>query len=147
MPATQVQGFLLGSDKMHNKWRDATTRGDIDKVRLFVCEGADVNAKDKFSQTALMYGSRVGNIDLVRLLVESGADLDITAKYNLSALMLAVINGHADVARFLIEAGADLTIRGGNGAIGFCGKTALVLAKERGQELVINLLQEAGATE
>ena len=132
---------------MHNRWRDATTRGDIDKVRLLLTDGADVNAKDKFSQTALMYSSRVGNIDLVRLLVESGADLNITAKYNLSALMLAVINEHPEVVRFLITAGADLTIRGGNGAIGFYDKTALVLAKERAQELVINLLEEAGATE
>ena len=72
---------------------------------------------------------------------------NLLAKYNLSALMLAVINGHAEVVRILIESGADLTIRGGKGAIGFYDKTALVLAKERGQELVINLLQEAGATE
>lgn len=132
---------------MRNKWRDATTRGEIDKVRLLVREGADVNAKDKFSQTALMYASRVGNIDLVRLLVESGADLNTAAKHNLSALMLAVINGHAEVVRILIESGADLTIRGGKGAIGFYDKTAMVLARERGQEMVINLLQEAGATE
>lgn len=132
---------------MRNKWLDATTRGEIDKVRLLVSEGADVNAKDKFSQTALMYASRVGNIDLVHLLVESGADLNTAAKYNLSALMLAVINGHAEVVRILIESGADLTIRGGKGAIGFYDKTALVLAKERRQELVINLLQDAGATE
>ena len=132
---------------MRNKWRDAITRGDIDKVRVILSEGADVNAKDKFSQTALLYASRVGNIDLVRLLVESGANLNITAKYNLSALMLAVINGHGEVVRILINAGADLNIRGGKGAIGFYGKTALVLAKERGQELVISLLQEAGATE
>jgi ankyrin repeat protein len=93
-----------------------------------------------------MYASRVGNIDLVLLLVESGADLNIAAKYNLSALMLAIINGQSEIVRILIEAGADLTIRG-KGAIGFDGKTALILAKERGQERTISLLQLAGAKE
>ena len=133
--------------RMHNKWRDATTRGDIDKVRVLVSEGADINARDKFSQTALMYAARVGNTSLAHFLVGSGADLNTVAKYNLSALMLAIINGHAEVARILIEAGADLTIQGSEGAIAFYRKTALALAKERGQERIITLLQNAGVTE
>ena len=93
-------------------------------------DGADVDARDRHGQTALMLAAHHGHRELAQALVEAGAGLDGTAKYNLTALMLAIVAGHADVARVLIAAGANLDVRG-SGAPGFAGKTAYDLAVAR----------------
>jgi uncharacterized protein len=75
-------------------WEDAVTRGDVEPVRQLLRAGADVNARDRHGQTALMLAAHRGYREMVETLVEGGADLNLTAKYNLSALMLAVTAGH-----------------------------------------------------
>lgn len=128
---------------MKKEWQDATKRGDLEKVRSLLEEGADINAKDQHGQTALMNAAHAGQVELVRLLIENGADLNVTAKYNLSALMLALITHHVEVARLLIEAGADIDIRGNKN---FFAKTALVLAEDGGHSEIVALLKQKGVT-
>jgi uncharacterized protein len=111
-------------------WEQAVRRGDLECLKRLLTAGADINARDRYGQTALMIAARNGESSVARFLMENGAGLDYTAKYGLSALMLAVIGGHADIIRALVEAGADLTIRG-TGAPGFAGKMALELATAR----------------
>jgi ankyrin repeat protein len=115
-------------------------------VRHLLEAGTDINARDRYGQTALMNAARQGQVELVRLLVEQGAALNTTAKYHLTALMLAIINYHSEVARILIQAGTDASLRG-TGAPGFYNKTALMLAEERGQREVVQWLKAAGVTE
>ena len=83
-----------------------------------------------------MTAARDGDLELVRALIASGAELDHTAKYGLSALMLAAINGHVAIVQALVHAGARQDLRG-TGAPGFSGKTALDLAKARGDEALV----------
>ena len=120
-------------------WEDAVSRGDVEAVRVQLRAGANVNARDRHGQTALMLAAHHGHSALVETLVVHGADLDITAKYHLSALMLAVIAGHTNIARLLVRAGADLSIRG-SGAPGFAGKTASDLAVARGMQALYDEL-------
>lgn len=91
----------------------------------------DVNARNRYGQTALMLAAHAGHREVVEILIVHRADLDITAKFGLSALMLAIVAGHADVAHLLAKSGADLLLRA-SGAPGFAGKTAYDLAMERG---------------
>jgi uncharacterized protein len=112
-------------------WEQAVRRGDLQCLGRLLAAGVDINARDRYGQTALMIAAHKGKSGVVRFLLKYGAGLDYTAKYGLSALMLAVIGGHADIVRALVEAGADLTIRG-TGAPGFAGKTALELATAQG---------------
>src|SRR5690349_8582358 len=116
---------------MINEWQTAVRNGNFDAVRTLISGGANINAKDRHGQTALMVASKNGYAAIVQLLADSGAELNTTAKYNLSALMLAVINDHADIVKALVKAGADPEIRG-TGAPGFFGKTALMLAEDAG---------------
>lgn len=97
---------------MNKAWQAATRQGDVEQVRHLLEAGADINARDRYGQTALMNAARRGQVELVRLLVEQGAALNTTAKYSLTALMLAIINGHTEIAYILIQAGADRSIRG-----------------------------------
>jgi ankyrin repeat protein len=112
-------------------WEAAARRGDTASIRARLAEGADVNARDRHGQTALMLAAQAGHADAVDALIVGGADLNVTAKYTLTALMLAVVAGHAEVARRLARAGADLGVKG-SGAPGFAGKTASDLAAARG---------------
>ena len=127
---------------MKKEWQEATKQGDLEQVRLLLEKGADINAKDRYNQTALMNAAHAGQIELVRLLIERGAELDTTAKYNLSALMLSLIAHHTEVARLLIEAGADLNIRS---TPNFYGRSALFLAEAGGDADIVLLLNQRGA--
>jgi ankyrin repeat protein len=124
---------MLASQPMNAAWEDAVRRGDVEAIRAMLRAGTDVNARDRYGQTALMLAAHRGHGDIVEFLVRSGADLDVTAKYSLSAIMLAIVAGHAHIARRLAEAGADLSLRG-SGAPGFSGKTAHDLATARGMD-------------
>ncbi|MDH3673171.1 MAG: ankyrin repeat domain-containing protein [Gammaproteobacteria bacterium] len=125
-----------------NVWENTIHEGEPAHVYNLIAAGADINAKDKHGQTAIMLASRNGQTDVVQLLVDANAELNVTAKYNLSALMLAVINHHDDVVRILVEAGADLNLRG-SGAPGFHNKTAAELANDSGQEKVAAYLEQS----
>jgi ankyrin repeat protein len=118
---------------MDAAWERAVTLGDIEAVRQLLLSGADINARDRHGQTALMLAAHHGHREMVETLVGSGADLNVTAKYNLSALMLAIVAGHVAIARLLARAGADRGLRG-SGAPGFIGKTAYDLAVAREME-------------
>src|SRR5512132_559093 len=120
---------------MDRAWEQAVTSGDVEAVRQLIRSGANVDARNRHGQTALMVAAQRGHREVVETLVASGADLDVTAKYKLSALMLAIVAGHAAVARVLARAGAALRLRG-TGAPGFTGITAYDLAVARSMEEV-----------
>jgi ankyrin repeat protein len=52
---------------------DASKKGDKEKVELLLKKGANVNAKDKDSLTALMWASFNGHKEIVKLLKSYGA--------------------------------------------------------------------------
>lgn len=115
---------------MDARWEDAINRADVEDVRDLLDQGADVDARNRHGQTALMLAAHAGHLEVVSVLVAHRANLNTTAKYGLSALMLALVAGHVEVARLLADAGADLSLRG-TGVPGFIGKTAYDLAVER----------------
>ena len=124
---------------MDAAWEDAIKRGDIQIVLDLLGQGTDVDARDRYGNTALMLAAHAGHREVVETLISHRANLNITAKFGLSALMLALAAGHEEVARLLAKAGADLSLRG-TGAPGFAGKTACDLAVERGMlELSVEL--------
>jgi ankyrin repeat protein len=116
---------------MNPTWERAAREGDASALRAQLALGANVDALNRFGQSALMISAHAGHFEAVCVLVAAGASLDTTAKFGLSATMLAVLGGYESVARALAAAGADLAIRG-SGAPGFAAKTAADLAAERG---------------
>jgi ankyrin repeat protein len=129
---------------MDEAWRRAALTDDVATIDRLLESGADVDARDRYGQTALMLAAPRGHEAAVRRLIEAGADLDVTAKYGLSALMLAVVNHQGAVARALAAAGADLTLRG-TGQGGFFDKTAADLARGNGQAALAGDLERRAA--
>ena len=114
---------------MTRDWEAAAREGDAQALAEQLAAGADIDALDRYGETALMLACLAGSLSAVRFLIRANANLDKTAKYNLSASMLAVINGHEAIVRAL--AGADLTLQS-SGAPGFHNKTVADLARARG---------------
>ena len=128
---------------MNREWEESAKRGDADALAAHIAAGLDVDALDRYGQSALMLAARRGHLQAVRVLIRAGANLDITAKYGLSATMLAVINHHESVATALAAAGADLRLVG-SGAPGFSGKSAAQLALDLGQQALAEALTPGG---
>lgn len=119
-------------------------RPDVLKLLLEICpkkEGklqcagldTDVNSRNAFGKTALMYAAQHGFTDSLKLLVEAGADVNMRTNPptfdeggkcaddvcmmngGRTALMYAAQEGQAEAARYLVEKGADPTAKDSRG--------------------------------
>lgn len=114
----------------------AQSRLHLEIVRLLVDYGAVLNASTTGGMTPLMEAVTIGDSgELIQLLVELGVDVNVTNPSGSTALMWAVQFPEADMARFLLEHGADANV------VCRLGHTAMSLAKLRGREETVRLLE------
>jgi hypothetical protein len=118
---------------------DASKKGDVEKVKKLLKEGADVNAKDRFGFTPLHYTALNGHIEIVKLLIERGADVNAKTNGGWTPLRFAAIYGHIEIVKLLIERGADVNAKDKD------GRTPLHSAAFYGHVEVVRLLLEHGA--
>jgi ankyrin repeat protein len=112
---------LLGQDvSLFN----AAAKGDLDRVRVCIAAGADVNAKQGNGATALLLAAEEGHTKVVQALLAAGADVNASMSVGATALMLAAQNGHLEVASALLSARADVNARTTS------GHTALMCASQ-----------------
>jgi ankyrin repeat protein len=81
---------------------------DVEKVRLLVARGANVNARSDTERTPLLVAAAYPRtVDVLRLLLDRGADLRAQDRAGATALALAVRSADVEVVRFLVERGLD----------------------------------------
>jgi len=114
----------------------AVASGNIDAVKRFISQGADVNAKIQGGITPLLCASK---LPIVEMLVSWGAHINARSQGGRTLLHLACRNGHKDVAEFLIRKGADVNQRD------LGGMTALWLAAGHGHVEIAEILIANGA--
>ena len=74
----------------------------LDIMEMLIEKGADVNAKNKYGDTPLMYASKVeGRLPSVSLLLKHGANMNVKNYDDKTALMLARENGNTQVEELL----------------------------------------------
>ena len=109
-------------------------------LQAIISHGGDVNAKVKYSRTALMIACEKGNKDAINVLVNAGADPNIVDADGEVCLHYAVRNNCCtEILHAIISHGADVN------ATGKDNRTALMIACEREQKEAINALLNAGA--
>ncbi|MDQ7055528.1 MAG: ankyrin repeat domain-containing protein [Persephonella sp.] len=81
----------------------ASQLGDIDRVRLAIAKGADVNYQDEKGGTALHWAVFYGHKDIVKLLLMQGADPLIKDRNGITPVDVAKINRKREVLKILME--------------------------------------------
>jgi ankyrin repeat protein len=83
--------------------------GSGDSMRMLLAAGADVNAKNAFDATALMWSTT--DFAKVRMLVEKDADVNARSKAGRTPLLIAASSaGSYPIVKYLLEKGADPSV-------------------------------------
>ena len=85
----------------------AAKTGDLERVKLLVEQGADIEKKGYFYRTPLFIASWNGHLPVVRYLVEQGAEKEVVDMNGFTPLITASYHGHVAVVSFLLEQGVD----------------------------------------
>lgn len=86
----------------------ATTQGNLEIAKLLIDKGADVNAKDKNGNNALVYCSNYGYAKgIAKLFIDNGIEINNRNRDGETALEKATGSSNCEIAKFLIENGAD----------------------------------------
>jgi ankyrin repeat protein len=116
----------------------ASALGSIDAMKVLLKAGADMNAKNAFDATALMWC--INQPDMVRLLLAKGADVNSRSKMGRTPLLLAAsYGGNSEVVKLLLAKGAKVMTRD-NFEI-----TPLIAATTANDLATVKLLLEQGA--
>ncbi len=144
--------YFIESDKFYGEIRKkiyqcvidskliaAVKNNDEEMVKSLIEKGANVNSKDKYGHTALIYASEEGYKEIAKLLIDGGANVNATNKSKVTALMWASQKGYKEIVQLLIEAGANVNAKDED------EETALVFAFRGNHEEIVELLIQEGA--
>lgn len=126
------------------------TDEEITAVQIYLMEhGADPNIPNDFGISPFMGFCKLAEFEKMEVALEHGADVNgsyasrISGENNTTAsvLMVTIYDGEAEAVRWLIDHGADVNYRNSE------GKSILQEAKRKGNQEIVTMLVEAGATE
>jgi ankyrin repeat protein len=120
IPATTLAIERVQQAQKNKSLFEAVKKADVEQVKLFIAEGADVDAKwrDIYNEnegnkryrtesTLLCYAVNGGKAEVVRLLVEAGADVNAGSW---PPLCRAVDENNTGIAEYLIDHGANVNV-------------------------------------
>ncbi len=75
----------------------AVKDGNIDRVRLLIAQGADINTRDNRGGTPLHWAAYYNRKEIAKLLLMQGADINIKDKNGLTPVDVARINRRKEI--------------------------------------------------
>lgn len=123
----------------------AAVADDLPTLEVALALGASAkNITSRYDGTALIAAAHLGHAAIVRTLIRAGAPLDHINNLGWTAVIESIVLGdggprHTDTLRALVEAGANVNLPDRD------GRTPLSLARARGYDAMVRLLQQAGA--
>jgi hypothetical protein len=113
----------------------ACRNGDLNLVRSLIENGSNVNYKDKFGISSLIWASSRNHLEVVKVLIENGVEnSDIK-----TSLLCASQHGHLEIIKYLVSNGADVNHKSNT------GWTSLMWASRNGHLETVKYLIEKGA--
>jgi len=88
---------------------DGAYKGITQIVKTSLDLGADVNTKEKYSDTALNKACDQGHIEIVKLLIERGANVNNKGGADLTPIMNAATQGRMEIVQLLIDNDAEIS--------------------------------------
>lgn len=120
---------------LNHQLLNAAQNGKLDEVRSLISQSIDVNVRDEYGWTPLLWAAMNGHTDIVQVLLAAGANPNTRNKYGWTPLMWAAGQGYSEIVRSLIASGARLNAQDQN------GWTALMWAWDSNQEETMAILQ------
>jgi len=112
--------------------------GDTETVRGLIQQGADINQRDDYGRTALMFAVMNMHYETMKVLLEDGADVQTRSTDGGTALMAAAgMAGDLRMVQALLDRGADVHAR-----LRETNETALTLAEKYGRNEIAQLLRQ-----
>jgi ankyrin repeat protein len=91
-----------------NSIHDAAKRGDIEAVKQYLADNANVNSKDSKGMTPLHAAAIRNHKEIAQLLIAKGADVNAKTIGQQTPMHAAAYNGYRNIIELLIEHGADV---------------------------------------
>ena len=123
----------------------AAVADDPATLKLLLQIGASAKqTTSRYDGTALIAAAHLGHDAVVNLLIDAGAPLDHVNNLGWTALIESIVLGrggprHVETLRALVRAGANVNLADRN------GQTPLQLARQRGYQAMVAILEQAGA--
>ena len=106
-----LSALLSGAVPPESPVADAAMRADLDKVRILLKAGADVNVAQGDGMTALHWSAENRSVEMAAMLIYAGANVEaVTRIGGYTPLHLASRSGSAAIVQELLEAGANPTV-------------------------------------
>ena len=126
-----------------NTWKqlkNAAAQGDVPKIKSLLRAKVSPNPSVRAKTSPLQLAAYNGHVEATELLIQAKANIDARGGDNRwTALMHAAANNKTAVMHVLIEAKAMMDKWGGD------SNTALMLAAQKGYNVVVKLLVDANA--
>ena len=111
---TTIAAVLLVGCRSSISVHDAAFTGNIEAVKEFLADGADVNAKDDaYGGLTPLYV--VATKEIAELLIAEGADVNAKNEEGGTPAHLAAEEGHQQIVELLISKGADVNAKDNKG--------------------------------
>ena len=123
----------------------AAVANDVPTLKVALALGASAkNITSRYDGTALIAAAHLGHAEVVRTLIRAGAPLDHVNNLGWTALIESIVLGdggprRTETLKALIDAGANVNLPDRN------RQTPLALARGRGYDAMVKLLQQAKA--
>jgi uncharacterized protein len=123
----------------------AAVANDLPTMKLALELGCKAtNITSRYDGTALIAAAHLGHAEIVNTLIKAGAPLDHVNNLHWTALIESIVLGngglqHIQTLKYLVDAGASLKLTDRGGA------TPLALARSRGYQPMVRILESAGA--
>jgi ankyrin repeat protein len=86
-------------------------KANLDEIKLFVDNGADIKIRDMNERTPLMYAVKNLSIEFVKYLVSEGADINAIDSKGWTVLNYAIFGINKDIVKYILDKGAKEKIK------------------------------------